>query len=310
MAHNKLTISIGTYNRPEFIQSQVRSVLKQLNERVALYVFDNASDTPVESLFTSEELKQFTLVRNRINIGRDQNQVRSIETVTEGWVWTLSDDDTIKDDAVQTALRIIDNHNDCCFINFGNKKESLITSYDELVDYFKILGSFGRSFFQSECLYNVDKIAKSIYWFNDFLSSQIGQICMVIKHMEKNPGEQCLFLTEHLVAHAEPGGWSPLALITNSSIIVDKFHYDKKRLRKNLFKALADMYLSMLSESKLKFSDGVYYLRVIRHKFGFFTLLRYNTIKLCEFLLKVIVPQKAYLLVRRFFAHKYNNSVK
>ena len=260
MAQIKLTISIGTYNRSQCIQRQVRDVLEQLEEGVQLYVFDNASDRPVSDLFTKEELSRFTIFRNTINIGRDQNQVRSLENVKEGWVWTLSDDDIIKKDAVRVVLKYINKHPKSCYINFGNKKESSIHNFQELTSYFSIVGTFGISFFQSSCVYNIDRIKKSLYWFNEFLSSQIGQICMVLKHMENNKGEMCLFTTTSIIEEVPPGGWSPKDFIINSSILFDKFHYRKRELKGTLFKGMGDMYFPMLSTKKCPFLIFVIYI--------------------------------------------------
>ena len=182
----KLYITIPTYNRPTQIQKQVRDVLKQLRENVYLIVVDNCSDVPVDTYFTKDELCKFTIIRNRINIGRDQNQVRCLENVEDGWAWTLSDDDTILDNSIETIMNAINEHPDFCYINFGNKKEAIVESFDELVKYLGITGTFGISFFQSACVYNMSRLSNSLWWFNDFLSSQVGQICMVLKHMEKN----------------------------------------------------------------------------------------------------------------------------
>lgn len=310
MAHTKLTISIGTFNRPDFIQKQVRSVLKQLQDGVCLCVFDNCSDIPVASLFTAEELLKFTLIRNKINIGRDQNQVRSIEYVDEGWVWTLSDDDTIKDNAVQIILATISKYPDYCYINFGNKKERDCHSFDDLVTYFKIVGTFGNSFFQSECIYNVDRIKSSIFWFNDFLSSQIGQICMVMKHMELNDSEKSLFLTEHLLSGTQPGGWNPLKFIKNSSILVDKFYYKKKLLRGTLFKGMCDMYYPMLALNRLSFGEFFHYNMFIIHKFGLINIIRYNFITFSGNIAKMLLPTKIFMRIKSLISNHYNAKIR
>lgn len=306
----KLTVSIGTYNRPEFIQKQVRNVLKQLQEGVQLCVFDNCSDTPVATLFTQDELSQFTLIRNKINIGRDQNQVRSIEYVDDGWVWTLSDDDTIKENAIQMILDTIEKYPDYCYINFGNKKVKDCHSFEDLVSYFKIVGTFGNSFFQSECVYNVDRVKDAIFWFNDFLSSQIGQICMVMKKMELNEEEKCIFLTEHLLTEAQPGGWSPLKFIKNSSIIVDKYYYKKKMLRGSLFKGMCDMYFPMLTQNQLTLGEFLHYNRFIIHKFGFINIIRFNLLTFVGNIASMCFPRKFFLYAKKIIAKKYNGKVK
>jgi glycosyltransferase involved in cell wall biosynthesis len=305
----KLTITIPTFNRPQQIQDQVRSVLKQLTEDVALVVIDNCSTPAVESYFTAEELSKFTIIRNKVNIGRDQNQVRCLEYVNEGWAWTLSDDDSIRDDAVQMVLEAIERYSDCIYINFSNKKDMIITDYEDLLKYLSIIGAFGISFFQSVCIYNMDKISKSLMWFNDFLSSQIGQICMVIKHMELNQNEKCVFLRKSLLIATQPGGWDPLHLITNSSIIIDKFYYSSDLMRPTLYKALGDMYLTKLSQTQITVKSGWYYFSYICFKLGIWNILRYNFTTLAGFLVSKILPKKYYGLLRSKVAKSYNRKI-
>lgn len=305
----KLTVTIPTYNRPVQIQKQVRDVLKQLCRDVALVVFDNCSDIPVSSYFTPEELSGFTIVRNKVNIGRDQNQFRCLEYVDEGWVWTLSDDDPIKDDAVQTILSFIDNYPTYCYLNLGNKKDADILSFEELVNYFGITGTFGISFFQSACVYNMDRLKTSLWWFNDFLSSQIGQICMVMKHLEYNTGEKCLFSTTHIIGVCPPGGWDPFKFIINSSIIIDKYHYKKKLLKSTLFKGLGDMYYPMMAASKLKLVDFLYCNHYLINKFGFLNVLRYNYLTFAGNIARRIIPNELYNRIRKRVASNYNKKI-
>lgn len=274
----KLTISIGTYNRPADIQRQVRRILKQLNGNVQLCVFDNHSDIPVASLFEEDELNKFSIIRNKINIGRDQNQVRSIENVEDGWVWTLSDDDELTEGSIQKVLDTIDKYPECCYINFGNKKFYECNSFDELINYFSIVGTFGNSFFQSNCIYNVDRIKNSLFWFNEFLSSQIGQICMVLKHMELNQSEKCLFLNDIIVHNVKSGGWSKKLFVINSSIIIDKLHYKKNHLKSTLFKGMGDLYFPMLCSCELNLKEFLYFHSLLSNKLGLGNILKYNII--------------------------------
>lgn len=302
----KLTVTIGTYNRPEFIQKQVKNVLAQLVDGVSLVVFDNCSDIPVESLFMPAELDKFTIIRNKVNIGRDQNQVRCLEFVDGGWAWTLSDDDTIKSDAIKTALSLIEEYSDCCYINTCNKKNSLLTSFYELTDYFKIIGTFGNAFFQSECLYNMSKLSNYIFWFNDFLSSQVGQICMVLKYMELNTGEKCLMWNGRLTCEVQPGGWDLLKFVKNSSILIDKFDYDSNKLKSSLFKAIADMHLTNLTYSKYSKTEKIRLLRFIVRRHGRINILHYNFMTYLGFLANIVMPTPLFFFVKNKVAMIYN----
>lgn len=309
MAQIKLTVSIGTYNRPSFIQKQVRDVLKQLRPGVELRVYDNCSEIPVYSLFNDDELSKFKIYRNEINIGRDQNQVRSLENVSEGWVWTLSDDDEITDDAIDLILSKVDKASECCYINFGNKVDRNITSFHGLMQYFSITGTFGISFFQSGCVYNIEKLRSYIFWFNDFLSSQIGQICMVIKYFEYNENACCLFTTTSLIKNNRPGGWSPLNLIINSSIIIDKYHYKCSELKSTLFKGIGDMYFTALAGMDLSLKDFFYYTTYIVQKLGFINTVRYCFVSFNGHILKRFFPSDIFNAMKRLVSTRYNKKI-
>ena len=306
----KLTVAIPTYNRPDHIQRQVRDLLKQKTDQVEIIVRDNCSTVPVSSLFTEEEKKHFVIYRNDVNIGGEANQARCLEDVKEGWAWTLGDDDRITEDAIQTILGIINSHKDCCYINMCNKKEKETKSFVEFLDYFKIIGAFGIAFFQSANLFNMDKIRPYIYWFYNFLTSQVGQIIVVVKYLESNHDEKCCFTTTTVITDNAPGGWKKSELLINYPIVIDKFHYQKKLMKSNLFKGLGDMYFTILSQEKLTFGEHRYYLRYIIAKLGLLNIMRYNLITLCEYMLKFVLPKKLYNSLRMKVAKRYNKSKK
>ncbi|NBK97187.1 MAG: glycosyltransferase [Erysipelotrichia bacterium] len=308
----KLTIAIPTYNRPEKIQRQVRSILSQLREGVSLIVYDNSSPIPISTLFMDEELSLFTIIRNHTNIGADANIARCLENVHEGWVWPLGDDDLIKDNAVEIILKIIQENPDTCYINFGSKKDLLANSYHEVLEYWGIIGSFGRSFFMTHCLFNMNKLEDYMRFYYSFLSSQVGQVCLVIKYIETNQSASALFTTQSLINYNEPGNWNPLDLIVNSSIIIDKLYYDRKRLKSTLFKGLGDMYLTILSHNLSNNTTSVIIrtFLYVQYKLGLINLLRYNTVTLLGLVAKVLVPPSVFKKLRDRQANKYNSSVK
>lgn len=305
----KLTIIIPTYNRPEEIKKQVRLVLPQLQENVSLVVFDNHSDMPVSSYFTDNELSLFKIIRNKVNIGGSPNICRALESVDSGWAWTLGDDDPILENAVEIILRYIEKYPDVCYINFGTKKDLLATNFTEFLSYLGITGAFGISFFMSHCLFNMSKLHKYMIYYHLFVSTQIGQICLIIKYLEINSKEKTLFSKEKLISYNAPGGWNPLKLIVNSSLLIDSLYADSNKYRNNLFKGIGDMYLTILTQSDAVFLQRIYYFRYISFKLGFLNLLRYNTILLIGFFIKIIMPLKIFQKIRKIIANRYNNRI-
>ena len=306
----KLSITIPTYNRPTQIVERIKELAPQIVEGVSIIIYDNCSEVPVSELLVPFSNLPITVIRNAVNVGGDANQARCLENVHEGWAWTLGDDDPIREDAIETIMQLISEHVDCCFINMANKKECEIHSFDEILSYFKIRGALGKAFFQSACLYNMGLLSGSIIWFYSFLTSQIGQICMVIKHMELNDDAKCFFSTKPIVKCSTPGGWNSLALINNSSCIIDKFQYYSNKTKSTLFPALGNIYFDNLGAAKISFSTRLKYWGFLIRKLHITRIIRYNYVAVVHYLLGRYLPRRAFSRLHNFFAHKYNNRFK
>lgn len=307
----KLTIAIPTYNRPDYIQRQVRDILPQLRDGVSLIVYDNCSDIPVDSLFSKEENGMFTIVRNSFNIGGLANFGKCmVENGDSGWMWLPGDDDKIADNAVDIILSTIESHSNCCYINFQQKKDCLTDDFYEFLQYFRILGAFGISFFQSACLFNMDKLKSYVMYYYEFLSSWVGQIVMVIKYLESNKKEQCLFTTDRILIDNSAGGWSPFAFIRNSSMLIDRFHYLRPIMKSTLFKALGDTDFTMLVRSSSGNREKIRSCWFLIKKLGWFNVLRYNYVTFGQYVLSVLMPKGSFDKLRANIADKYNKKVK
>ena len=310
MAQNvRLTVTIPTYNRPEHIQRQVRDLLKQKTEQVEIIVRDNCSSIPVASLFTEEEKQQFIIYRNRINIGGEANQARCLEDVSSGWVWTLGDDDRISENAIQTILDLINSNEDCCYINMCNKKNIKTNNFIEFLDYFKIIGAFGVAFFQSANLFNIEKIRPYVRFFYDYMTTQVGQIIVVIKYLEDNQNEKCVFSTTSIITDNAPGGWRKFNFLINFPIVIDKFYEQRTIMKSNLFKGLGDMYFTILSQEKLGFRNQLHFLHYIISKLGVINIIRYNSVTFVEYICSNILPSCLFSKIRKIAASSYNKKM-
>jgi abequosyltransferase len=78
-----LTIAIPTYNRSEQIKATISLLLPQLTPECFLLIIDNHSDVPVSeslaALLATLPQSQYSIVRNRVNIGGNANIVRCFE---------------------------------------------------------------------------------------------------------------------------------------------------------------------------------------------------------------------------------------
>ena len=307
----ELKIAIPTYNRPEHIKRQVCDLLPQLREGVSLIVYDNCSDIPVASYFTQEELSQFTLVRNKFNIGGAANIGKCLtENGDSGWIWLLGDDDRIIDNAVDVILNTIQSHQDCCYINFQQKKTEETKCFLDFLNYMKIIGAFGISFFQSACLFNMDKLRPYVMYYYEFLTLWVGQVALVIKYLSDNPHEHCFFTTTRIITECTPGGWEKSDFIIRFPIMIDLFQNQKYIMKPTLFKGLGDMYFTILSQEKWGVRRQLYFINYISSKLGWVNIFRYNKVTFIEYLLAKLCPNGIYKFIRKRYANSYNNSLK
>jgi glycosyltransferase involved in cell wall biosynthesis len=102
-----LSICIPTYNRPDKIESAIKSLMKLEDiNLVEILIIDNCSDIKVEEIYENidSKLSNIKIIRNSINIGSGANLLRCIEYAQTDWIWLLGDDDIALKSSVKTIL--------------------------------------------------------------------------------------------------------------------------------------------------------------------------------------------------------------
>ena len=147
-----INIYIPSYNRPDQCLETLRKLVPQinLNENIKIYVLDNCSDINYQEYFLktndiSKYINQdkLKIKRNNLNIGMSANIMRCFEysVVEKGWLWILSDDDYINDNAIEI---IQDSVNHCekevGFVKFSSNRLKhpngiIIESPKKLIDF-------------------------------------------------------------------------------------------------------------------------------------------------------------------------------
>ena len=232
-----LTIAIPTYNRPAQIQKQIRILLPQLSEQVCLVVYDNCSECPIKDMFTENELSQFTIIRNRVNVGCDANIARCFENCTTPWLWTLSDDDYVKDIAIEIALTEIRNNLEAVFINFWSDHYFKTIGFEELANKFKSARVYSNSFTMSICAYNMSKLRDSLQDYYNNLSSMMGTIILVLKYVQRHDRAFCIFTDKSTIIQFNAAvGWNYGHYILRTKLFMDSFKDESNRnYNKTLF---------------------------------------------------------------------------
>lgn len=169
MDNKILTVSIPTYNRPEQLKRTLELLLPQLTEQCFLRIIDNHSAIPVkeytESMIGHFPNVKYEIVRNKINVGADNNIMRCFEYCDTDWLWALGDDDILVKDAIKIILDDIKEFKDAVNINYYTQSpghpqrlNNILSNgkYEHLIN----MDSFGNLIFISTNIYNCKHIKK------------------------------------------------------------------------------------------------------------------------------------------------------
>jgi len=168
-AQIRLTIAIPTYNRPKSLASTISLLIPQLTPECQLLVVDNASDPPVIDgigpALAELDVCRARIIRNNTNVGANANILRCMELCDSEWLWILSDDDRIWEDAIRTIFETIADHPTCTCLNFAQISEPRSES-SIACGRAELLSVIGRDFytllFISTSVYRVAAILPSI----------------------------------------------------------------------------------------------------------------------------------------------------
>lgn len=123
-----LSIAIPTFNRAEKLKNQLsslhKSILKsKLGHAIEVVVVDNCStDSTQDSIIKFSNLQKsytFSTFQNEKNLGGVRNFGQCILRSNGRFVWLLSDDDNLHDDAIEHIYESLSNNKEIgfCFVN-------------------------------------------------------------------------------------------------------------------------------------------------------------------------------------------------
>lgn len=108
-----LSICIATYNRAGFIGDTLESIISQVTDEVEIVIVDGASMDNTGSVVKRyiEVCKQIRYIRLSSKGGVDQDFCKAVELAKGEYCWLMSDDDILKQGAIQTVLDEIQHNN-------------------------------------------------------------------------------------------------------------------------------------------------------------------------------------------------------
>jgi glycosyltransferase involved in cell wall biosynthesis len=180
-----LTIAIPTYNRNQILLGNLQRLLPQLTPQCRLLIVDNCSDVPVaetlRELLDQALAVDWTISRNRTNIGGNANILRCFELCETEWLWVLGDDDQVHPDAIATICAHIATHPACLLFNFacdGLRPRTVLTrGLEELV------AKLDRSAdipWTSSSIYRADKMLAQLKFGYQYTYALLPHVALVL----------------------------------------------------------------------------------------------------------------------------------
>lgn len=120
-----LTIAIPTYNRSEFLDECLRSIVHQIDEdiyeRLEIFISDNGStDNTYEIVQKYRDNYNIIYYKNDINMGMDVNYYNCIYMPSSKFVHLMSDDDIMLPGTIKAILSFINFHPDTSLIHLNS----------------------------------------------------------------------------------------------------------------------------------------------------------------------------------------------
>lgn len=293
-----LTIGIPTYKRPKQIQRTVRALLPQLTDEVTLIVKDNCSPEPVETLFTEEEKKLFTIKRNKVNIGGDANIAGVLYDCETKWCWTLGDDDILAKDAVKIVLNHIKSNPDVSFFKFDSpyaKKTHGMMEVAQLCKLRKVYTVYSKLLFMSTSIYNMDKMKDSLFYYYKYLSTMNGQNIFLFKYLEFHDDAICLFTDEHIVGQDEAetvNPWSFEDYVAPCPLVLNAFKEKRKLFDGTLFVGLTFGYFRNILFQKFSFNKRFKLFWYVTTNYGLLNTLHYHNGLIMRYFVIKMIPKR------------------
>lgn len=215
-----LTIAIPTYNGGQLLKEQIGIIIPQITNEIKVVVYDNNSSPSVRESIGDLCTDKIQIIKNTTNIGGDANICRCFENCDTEWLWVLSDNDIINDDAICTVIKAIKNNIDSVFINFKSKNNHITTG---LAGFCESKPDYANAFCISLCIYNNYKLKPYLFFYYHYLSSWHGQLIVILKFLEENSNGTCTFLSNEIIRTYTATEWPKIDFIERLPIFLSAF---------------------------------------------------------------------------------------
>jgi len=118
----KITIAILTYNRKEYLEKCIKSILNQTFQDFLIYIFDNASNYDIERSLKKFNDKRIILIKSEKNLGEQRNYERIFNyKFSSEYLIVFHDDDVMHPLLIEKEIHLLDKHPNMVFVGTGLK---------------------------------------------------------------------------------------------------------------------------------------------------------------------------------------------
>lgn len=317
-----LTIVIPTYNRPDQLRDVLNKLQLQTNQHYEIIISNNASNYDVDKLVSEFSLgftSKITVINKRINVGMALNIIDSFSLFKSKWLWILSDDEYVREDAVDTIYKTITEQPNVGCFNFtlSEKFKSWndcveIRSIKDLINiYGKDKSLHGDLIFISNKIFNIDRIREYMGDAFKYVYTQISITIIIERMLEESV--PYVIINKRIVDYnsTSPRSWRIYEIVLASRTLSDVKFSVPKNTRKELLYILS---FDITYVYYLYFVEGT----EIKNEKYFFDQLYNGLYKYIlpidkRLLLKVVSQFSkssiGYELIRAFFKFRYSDSL-
>lgn len=180
-----LSICIPTYNRAHYLVEHLDYIVRQfaddkIYQQVEIIISDNASPDNTRDIVAGfqEKYKNIRYYRNDANLGFDRNVANVIYQAEGDFIWTLSDDDFITDDALGYILAGLEKNKEVSYVCLNCLKEGDYVHYSTGQEFF--IKFWGGGLTISQNIFNRKYLPISIekyfdnFWIHYCLAKEIS----------------------------------------------------------------------------------------------------------------------------------------
>ena len=293
---DKLSIGIPTYNRKKQLKNQIGRLLKQdLSEVDEILIIDNNSDYNVRKLIDSFSSNKLKLITNKFNIGASTNGINPFLFSKTEWLWILSDDDEVLENAIEIIIYKIKNIDpNTGMVKFSLQKDNLpeakvVNNLNDYIDYYYNEKEIrhGELIFISTSIYNTKNLNNYLGSAFIFSYTHAGFLVPVIFGLNEKK-ISVSFVSEPIVKYLPPddNGWN----LGRVGLGLSTFSHLNLSLNKSYFKkfveimtpiSFVEMFKFLIQENSInnQIKYELIYNNSYKYYLNFFQRIKYSVFK-------------------------------